>query len=170
MGILKCKDAHYFLESSVSSKGVGISLCIQGKYGVNKWLCSGLVQCGNQKFFLSTKEDYRLFINGILSHATGVLNGHYVELSFVGLGYRYIYSNNVLFLKIGYSHYLRISVPKGIYLFGYNKHLIIFGISLGEVRSFSERLRLHRRPDVYKGKGIQYLDEVLQFKEGKKQQ
>jgi large subunit ribosomal protein L6 len=150
----------------------GNNLIFVGKYGKISIGIGGLT-CINRKkqsFFLPSMELYRNFCKVLSVNAKGVMHGYYLELSFVGLGYRFLRFGSILYLKVGYAHYIKIVIPKFIHIFGYKKRLIIFGISEGDVCVFAHKIRNFRKPDIYKGKGIRFLNEVLEFKVGKQQQ
>lgn len=44
----------------------------------------------------------------------------------------------------------------------------IFGIDKQQVGAAAARVRLLRKPDAYKGKGIRYVGEVVKLKQGKR--
>ncbi len=124
------------------------------------------VFANNSCFFLSKCSLYVFFIF-FIALMKGLVFGYFIELSFIGLGYKFLFVNNCLLLKVGYSHYIQIEIPNTLYVFGYKKRLIIFGIELNEINNFINKLRLFKRPDIYKGKGICFLNEKIKIKVGK---
>lgn len=125
-----------------------------------------LVFFGKDLFFLS-RNSYINFKSLVERSVEGLTHGYYCELTFVGLGYRFLLLDNVLLLKIGYSHYIKLPIPSNLHVFGYKKRLVIFGISLFGLNFFVNKLRSFKKIDVYKGKGINLLGEVLRVKVGK---
>merc|ERR1712176_788309 len=97
----------------------------------------------------------------------GVLGGYYVELEFVGLGYRIINIGKWWLLKVGYSHYIRVPKESGICYFGFKNSLIVYGLDFGEVKTNAARIGGLRLPEIYKGKGIRYSGEEIKLKVGK---
>lgn len=109
---------------------------------------------------------YRSLINNMI---LGVSRGYNVKLELFGVGYRSTYSNQKLTLKLGYSHDIVYDVPKSIDLKCIKPTLIsITGIDKQLVNQVAAEIRLFRRPDAYKGKGVRYYGEVIKLKEGKK--
>ena len=99
---------------------------------------------------------------------TGVQNGFSKELEVNGVGYRAAKEGKNLVMNLGYSHQvimpeidgIKIDVPAP------NK-IIISGPDKQLVGQFAANVREKRPPEPYKGKGIKYVDEVIQRKEGK---
>ena len=92
-----------------------------------------------------------------------------VRLNFVGVGFRVEdQTENELILKIGYSHLVRIPIPKDITVIVQKKiNIILSGSEEQSVKEFAAVLRSHRFPDVYKGKGLLFKNEKIKLKEGK---
>ncbi|MED6109053.1 60S ribosomal protein L6 [Stylosanthes scabra] len=92
-------------------------------------------------------------------------------LKIVGVGYkaRAEDSGRQLFLKLGYSHEVELGVPPAVRVFCFKNNVICCaGIDKGRVNHFAGTVRSIKPPDVYKGKGIMYLDETIHRKKGKK--
>ncbi len=74
----------------------------------------------------------------------------------------------VLVLEVGYSGPVEIEVPQGIELeLPDPTHIIIRGADKQKVGQFAAQVRGIRPPEVYKGRGIRYLGEVVRLKPGK---
>jgi len=98
----------------------------------------------------------------------GVTKGFEKKLEIRGIGYRANLEGEDLILQVGFSHPVKINKPAGI-KFSIEKNIInIFGIDKQLVGETAAKIRKVRLPDVYKGKGIRYLGEVVRKKEGKK--
>ena len=98
----------------------------------------------------------------------GVTKGFTKELLVIGTGYRASVQGNILNLKLGHSHPIKVEIPKDIKI-TVNKNLIsIFGIDKYKVGQIAANIRGFRPPNVYTGKGVRYKDEVVKLKEGKK--
>ena len=99
----------------------------------------------------------------------GVSKGFTKELEISGVGYRAHVDNNNLVLQIGFSHDVRINIPEGITVKTPKPtSIVIFGASKHIVGQFAANIRIWRKPEPYKGKGICYKNEYIQRKEGKK--
>ena len=98
----------------------------------------------------------------------GVTEGYKKELDVNGVGYRVAKEGNKLNMNIGFSHPVIMEEPEGITIEvpSPNK-IIINGIDKQKVGQFAAEVRGKRPPEPYKGKGIQYTDEVIRRKEGK---
>lgn len=109
----------------------------------------------------------RTLINNMI---LGVTQGFKKELIVTGVGYKADVKGNTLQLSLGYSHTIDYPIPKGvqvkvdkekgirIILESHDKELL--GLTAAKIRSF-------KKPEPYKGKGIQYADEVILRKAGK---
>ena len=85
-----------------------------------------------------------------------------------GVGYRAAKQGKKLTLSLGYSHPVEMIDPEGIetVMEGQNK-IIVKGIDKELVGQTAAVVRTKRPPEVYRGKGIKYADEVIRRKEGK---
>jgi len=97
----------------------------------------------------------------------GVTKGFAKELEIVGVGYRAEKSGTALKMTLGYSHPIVFEEPKGIQIKVDKQMVRVEGIDKCLVGQVAAKIRLFRRPDVYKGKGVRYAGEVLRKKVGK---
>ena len=98
----------------------------------------------------------------------GVLNEYKKELQIVGVGYRAQKQGKKLVMNLGYSHPVEMEEPEGITFDVPNANTIIVrGIDKETVGQTAAVVRTKRPPEVYRGKGIKYADEVIRRKEGK---
>jgi large subunit ribosomal protein L6 len=108
---------------------------------------------------------YRTLLSNMVQ---GVGEGFTRFLEIVGVGYKAEVKSGALQLALGYSHPVVFALPQGITaeveantiikLTGMDKEL------LGETAA---RIRMLRKPDAYKNKGIRYRGERLVKKVGK---
>lgn len=97
----------------------------------------------------------------------------YTKLRLVGIGFK---SFNVscgdlklIEFRLGYSHKIYFKVPNDLKITCCNSTVIfIEGSSLNKVTQTASILRGYKIPDVYKGKGILYKNEIISLKQGKK--
>ena len=108
----------------------------------------------------------RTLINNMI---IGVTSTYSKELQINGVGYRVAKQGNNLNLTVGYSHPVIFEAPKGITFDVPDPNTIIVkGIDKELVGQTAAVIRTKRPPEVYRGKGIKYADEVIRRKEGKK--
>jgi len=107
----------------------------------------------------------RTLINNMI---TGVEKEFTRELQINGVGYRVAKQGNNLNLTLGYSHPVIFEAPAGISFDVPNANTIIVkGIDKELVGQTAANIRTKRPPEVYRGKGIKYAEEVIRRKEGK---
>lgn len=107
----------------------------------------------------------RTLINNMV---IGVKEEFKKELEINGVGYRVAKQGNNLNLSLGYSHPVIFEAPEGITFDIPNANqIIVRGIDKELVGQTAAVIRTKRMPEVYKGKGIKYADEVIRRKEGK---
>lgn len=107
----------------------------------------------------------RTLINNMI---IGVKDEFKKELEINGVGYRVAKQGNNLNLTLGYSHPVIFEAPAGITFDVPNANqIIVRGIDKELVGQTAAVIRTKRLPEVYKGKGIKYADEVIRRKEGK---
>ena len=107
----------------------------------------------------------RTLINNMIN---GVVNEYTRELQVNGVGYRVAKQGTGLNMTLGYSHPVIFEAPEGISFDVPNPNTIIVkGIDKELVGQTAAVIRTKRPPEVYRGKGIKYADEVIRRKEGK---
>ena len=107
----------------------------------------------------------RTLINNMI---IGVKDEFSRELQINGVGYRVAKQGKDLNLTLGYSHPVIFEAPEGITFDVPNPNTIIVkGIDKELVGQTAAVIRTKRPPEVYRGKGIKYADEVIRRKEGK---
>ena len=98
----------------------------------------------------------------------GVLNEYKRELEINGVGYRAQKKGNQLVMNLGYSHPVEMDPPEGItFDLPDANHIIDRGIDKELVGQTAAVVRTKRPPEVYRGKGIKYVEEHIRRKEGK---
>lgn len=98
----------------------------------------------------------------------GVTNGFKKELEIQGVGYRAAKQGKDLVMNLGYSHQVIMPEIEGISIEVPSPNsIIISGPDKQAVGQFAAVVREKRPPEPYKGKGIRYVGEYVQRKEGK---
>lgn len=109
--------------------------------------------------------EHRLLKNNL----EGLSKGYRIALNLKGVGFKGSIINNTLILKLGYSHDIFYNIPKNVIIkCPKQDKIVIFGINKTDVTSIAAKLKLLKKRDPYKGKGILFENEVIVLKEGKK--
>ncbi|MFZ2038469.1 MAG: 50S ribosomal protein L6 [Minisyncoccia bacterium] len=98
----------------------------------------------------------------------GVNKNYEKKLVIEGIGFKADVKGEDLTMSLGFSHLVKMKVPKGIKITSEKGVLTIAGMDKEMVGSFAAQIRSTKKPEPYKGKGIHYEDEVIRRKEGKK--
>lgn len=117
-----------------------------------------------------TKSLHGLIRSLLYNAVTGVNKLWEKKLKVVGTGYRAKLQGENLVLEVGYSHSVIFKKVEGINLSveGANK-ILIKGVDKQLVGQVAYQIRSIKKPDPYKGKGIQYEGEKIKLKPGKKE-
>ncbi len=120
----------------------------------------------DQKKTKSLHGLYRQLINnGVL----GVVKMWEKRLKVVGTGYNVKLENGDLVFKVGYSHPVIFKkVPNVNFQVIGNNVVVVSSFDKQLVGEVAYQIKMIKKPDVYKGKGIQYEGEKLRIKPGKK--
>ncbi len=98
----------------------------------------------------------------------GVTKGFEKTLEINGVGYRAQKQGKKLVLTLGYSHPVDMNEPEGItFDVPAPNKIIVRGCDKQMVGEYAAKIRKKREPEVYKGKGVKYENEVIRRKEGK---
>lgn len=106
----------------------------------------------------------------IANMITGVTKGFQKTMEIRGVGFRIQVQGKKCTLALGFSHPIEYLLPEGISIEIDKEKKNIFTISgfdkqlVGQVAA---KIRSFRPPEPYKGKGIRYIDEIVQQKAGK---
>lgn len=107
----------------------------------------------------------RTLLNNMIE---GTTKGFERKLEVNGVGYRASKKGNDLLLNLGYSHPVEMAAPEGITFDVPNANeIIVKGMDKELVGQTAAVIRTKRPPEVYRGKGIKYAEEVIRRKEGK---
>ena len=121
------------------------------------------------KFVTHSKSFFGLFKSLVNNKLQGITRGFLIYLKITGIGYRASLENDILFLKLGYSHDIIYKIPSSIKVFLLDPTVIcLFGIDKNQITQIAAKIRHLRRPSVYKGKGIRIFNEKIVLKAGKR--
>lgn len=115
------------------------------------------------------RASHGLYRSIVANAVKGVTEGWSKRLEIVGTGYNGKTQGRDLNLKLGFSHPVIFKCPEGIQ-FGMegNNIIIISGIDKQKVGEVAQQIKILRKPDPYKGKGIRDEGQVIKLKPGKK--
>ena len=150
---------------------------VKGKFGTleTKIPETILIQQNNDILTVSLKNEirslrsmhglYRTLINNMV---IGVSEQFDVTLILKGVGYRAAVQGNEIILNLGYSHPVNIVIPESISVEVIQNTTINLKSCDKELLGlFAANIRVWRRPEPYKGKGILYKNEQILRKAGK---
>lgn len=98
----------------------------------------------------------------------GVTKQFQKKLIIEGIGFKAEVKGEELILNLGFSHQVKVKIPKGLKVVAEKGTITISGIDTELVGHFAAKVRDLKKPEPYKGKGIRYDNEVIRRKQGKK--
>jgi large subunit ribosomal protein L6 len=156
---------------------IGSEVTVKGKFGTLQTTLPDVIQIvQNEKILnVNLKENtrsfralhglYRTLINNMV---VGVSEQFELTLVLKGVGYRAAVDQNEITLNLGYSHPVKIEIPKPISIeVIQNTTINIKSCDKELLGLFASKIRSWRRPEPYKGKGILYKNEKVLRKAGK---
>lgn len=106
----------------------------------------------------------RSIINNMI---IGVADGYTKELKIVGVGWSAALKGNKVELSVGYADTRVVEVPQGVTAEVKGQDIKISGPDKQLVGQTAAKIREHRKPEPYNGKGIMYTNEKVLRKQGK---
>jgi len=152
-------------------------ITVKGKFGTLQTKIPDVINISqdNNTLKVSLKEEnrnvrplhglYRTLINNMV---VGVSEQFTLTLVLKGVGYRAAVQANEIVLSLGYSHPVKIEIPKDISVeVVQNTTINLKSCNKELLGLFASKIREWRQPEPYKGKGILYKDEQIIRKAGK---
>lgn len=106
------------------------------------------------------------------SHISNMIDGvnkvFEKKLIVEGVGFKSEISGEEIILNLGFSHPIKMDIPKDLKVTVEKNVICISGINKESVGQFAAKIRLTKKPEPYKGKGIRYEGEIVRRKQGKK--
>lgn len=115
-----------------------------------------------------TKMLLGTYVSHIKNMIEGVLNGFEKKLILEGVGYKAEVRGKDLVLNLGFSHPVVYKIPDDVSVFSEKNKITVSGIDKERTGLAASKIRLFKKPEPYKGKGIRYENEVVRRKAGKK--
>jgi len=98
----------------------------------------------------------------------GVTQGFTRELEITGVGWNAQMEGQTLNLNVGYADTRKVEIPSDVTVEASKDGRIkVSGADKQLVGQVAARIRGHRPPEPYNGRGIKYADEQIVRKEGK---
>ena len=94
----------------------------------------------------------------------GVTEGFSKKLEIAGIGFKAQVQGNKLVLSLGFSHPVKLEFPKNISAVVEKNLITVSGIDKEQVGQFAATVKLLKKPEPYKGKGIKYQGEIIRRK------
>lgn len=115
-----------------------------------------------------TRAAHGLVRSLLQNNISGVTKGYKKTLKLLGTGYRVQAKGKGIDLAVGLSHHVEFVPIDGVQVAVEGTDTIhVTGIDKQQVGQVAANIRKIRPPEVYKGKGIRYEDEVVRLKPGK---
>ena len=160
---LTIKDNQIFIKGPVGEIVIDLPKNLILEKNENNYL---LKRVSNDKKSKSLHGLYRQLINNAV---LGVEKPWEKRLEVVGTGFNVKLQGEDLNFKIGYNHPVIFKKVNGInFKVERNNKIIVSGFDKQLVGEVAYQIKIIRKPDAYKGKGIKYEGEVLRIKPGKK--
>lgn len=152
-------------------------ITVKGKFGTLSTTLPNVINLSqeNEKLKVGLKNEtkkvralhglYRTLINNMI---IGVSEQFDLTLVLKGVGYRAVVEGKEIVLSLGYSHPVKIQIPKEISVeIVKNTTVNLKSCDKELLGLFASNIRAWRQPEPYKGKGILYKDEQILRKAGK---
>jgi large subunit ribosomal protein L6 len=108
------------------------------------------------------------FVSHVVNLIEGVTKGFEKKLQIEGIGFKGEVKGSELVMSLGFSHPVVVSVPTNLTVAAEKGIITVSGIDKEEVGAFAAKVRDYKKPEPYKGKGIRYVGEHVEIKQGKK--
>lgn len=157
----------------------GDTVSVKGPLGeLSRTFSSGIkieIQDGKISFIPKAKNpnvDQNSLWGTVSSHVNNMVSGvnkaFEKKLIVEGIGFKADVVGTDLVFKLGFSHPIKIAIPKNLKVTSEKNIITVSGIDKEFVGLYVAELRNLKKPEPYKGKGIRYEKEVIRRKEGKK--
>lgn len=120
-------------------------------------------------FLTFSKKFIGSFFTNISNLVEGVTSGYFRYLELKGVGFKVLYSQatHSLFFFLGYNHIVSYKLSYSIQVKIRKQYILLFSYNKSLLSYVSYQIKSLRFPDVYRGKGILFKEEILKLKPGK---
>ncbi len=158
-------------DNKVTVKGKEGTLMIELPQGITAEKAEGTLLVKRSTDTKVQKSLHGLYRSLISNAVVGVETPWEKRLEIVGTGFNVKLQGEDLVFKVGYSHPVVFKKVEGVkYGVEGNNKIVLKGADKQLVGEIAYKVKMIRKPDVYKGKGIKYQGERLRIKPGKKAQ
>lgn len=114
----------------------------------------------------------RGFAGSVVSFYTAIIKscfGYYSVLHVKGIGFKVFYFSRLhaLYFSLGYNHIVKYKLPKNISVKVRKQYLLFFSCDKCSLGNSIYQIQHLRFPDPYRGKGIRFRFQIINFKPGK---
>ena len=164
------KDVQVSLvDGTFNVKGKTGEFSIEVPFHLDVKIEEGKVIVTRKKEQKKVKALHGLYRSLIANAVAGVQTPWQKRLEIVGTGFNVKLQGEDLALKLGFSHTILFKKVEGTnYQVEGNNKIIIAGADKQLVGQVAHQIKILKKPDAYKGKGIRYEGEKLRMKPGKK--
>lgn len=149
---------------------------IKTKYFNNILFLKGNFGCLNTDLLINLKYFKMQQLKIFLKNIYGELNSGWISILYLnGLGFKA--TKKYLFLhkkywrfNVGHSHVFLYFTPKNVILKSKKRYICLFGFKKNQILDITQKIKKFHIPDVYKGVGIKYPNEIIKLKKGKVRQ
>jgi len=155
-------------ESEVTVKGKFGTLQTKIPDVINITQNDGILTVGLNEETRSVRALHGLYRTLINNMVIGVSKQFDLTLVLKGVGYRAAVQGNEIVLNLGYSHPVKMAIPKTVSVeVVQNTTINLKSCDKELLGLFASNIRSWRKPEPYKGKGILYQGEQIIRKAGK---
>lgn len=148
-------------------------------YGFKTKMCTNqllvhsthFIEIKNKYLINNNKTTNKYFLNLLTFYLKTSYFGTAIRFRINGRGYRLFNETNHILFKLGYSHVINYTLPIQYEMQKKEKSQSFFkisGLGISNNSNILHKIKSLRYPNVYSKKGIFLKNELVQFKEGKK--
>ena len=146
-------------------------------FNINKINIKYYNTISNRLTFYIDKKNYsvhKIWYHNLLSllkkYIDIVSTGFLSVLQVWGVGYKILKKDDSIYIFLGYSHSIKVKMENQIYFKPFEgTYLFITNHLKDNLLATTSQLKKLRKKDVYKGKGIRFMNETIKLKVGKKE-
>jgi len=129
---------------------------------------NGVVSFVQKKDTPFTRALWGTYASHVKNMVDGVHKPYEKKLIVEGVGFKVDVKGGEIVMALGFSHPVIVKIPKGVTATSDKNTITISSIDKELVGRFAAKVRVLKKPEPYKGKGIRYDGEVIRRKQGKK--
>jgi len=129
-----------------------------------------LYYINNNYLFLNNNNNkylkyYLNYINSLYNILYNLYYNYTLSINLKGIGYKFVLENNILKIRVGYSHFINYPINKNIlFIIKNTTTLTLYGNNKFLIKKIAADIKLCRKTNFYKGTGIFYDNEYITLK------